>query len=209
MSETPYLKNLFQDSATPEDYLGGYLKRIAALATRTDLGALARAAQAIDDAANDDRTIFLAGNGGSSAAASHIVNDLSVNAIVAGTPGFKLVNLTDNVATVTAAANDAGYEHIFSLQLQTFMRPGDLVLLFSVSGTSPNILSAARHARLCGNKVVAFTGFDGGKLSKECDISVHFPSTRDEYGPVEDLFSLAGHAISGLLTMRRGRWLHH
>jgi D-sedoheptulose 7-phosphate isomerase len=89
------------------------------------------------------------------------------------------------------------------------LQPGDLVLAMSVSGNSPNILKAVEYAKANGSKTVGLCGFDGGALSKSADVVVHIPSTKDEYGPVEDAFSVICHIVSGYLAMHIGRPLHH
>jgi D-sedoheptulose 7-phosphate isomerase len=89
------------------------------------------------------------------------------------------------------------------------MEPGDLVLAMSVSGNSPNLVKALEYARDNGGRTIAWTGFDGGRLAALAELSVHFPSTRDEYGPVEDMFAMLVHIVAGYLAMKRGRNLHH
>jgi D-sedoheptulose 7-phosphate isomerase len=205
----PYLKTAFETAGSPSEYLGSYLARVAELARAADPAALGAVVRVVEDAIVNDRAIYLMGNGGSSAAASHFVNDIGPNSLAGDAPGVRVFNLTDNVASVTSTANDTGYDQVFALQLRAYLRPGDVVIAMSVSGNSPNILEGAAVAHAMGCPVVAFTGFEGGQLAAACDIHVNFASTADEYGPVEDLFSIAGHAITGFITMRRGRWLHH
>jgi phosphoheptose isomerase len=123
--------------------------------------------------------------------------------------GFKIFSLTDNGEAVTAVANDSGYEHVFAHQLDCVLEPGDLVVAMSVSGNSPNIVNGLEVARQRGARTVALCGFDGGKVRSLADIVVHAPTTKDEYGPAEDIFSVICHIVSGYLTMRRGRPLHH
>jgi D-sedoheptulose 7-phosphate isomerase len=209
MGDNPFLKSLFNESSDPKSYFEGYMKRISQLALMADNAALQSAFEAIELAVSERKAIYLMGNGGSSSAASHIVNDLSPNSLVEGAPGIKAFNLSDNVASLTATANDSGFDDIFATQLAAYLEAGDLVIGFSVSGNSPNIVKGAQYAKQSGAKVIGLTGFGGGKLGELSDVHVNFPSSNDEYGPVEDMFSIAGHAISGYLTMRRGRWLHH
>ena len=209
MSTRTYLKQSFQGAAGAPDYLKAYMSRVSEMALAIDVDRLGAVVELVEEAVAKDRAIFLMGNGGSSASAAHFVNDLGPNSLVGAAPGIRVFNLTDNVASFSAIANDSGYASVFRLQLQTWLRPGDLVMAFSVSGNSPNILDGVSFARQRGCPVIGFTGFDGGLLGAIADIHVNFPATSDEYGPVEDMFSVVGHAISGLVTMKRGRWLHH
>jgi D-sedoheptulose 7-phosphate isomerase len=89
------------------------------------------------------------------------------------------------------------------------MRPDDVVIALSVSGMSPNVIEAVEYANEGGAFTVGFTGMDGGKLRQIVQLSLHTPSDNDEYGPVEDIFSLYMHAVTGLICQRRGRTLHH
>jgi D-sedoheptulose 7-phosphate isomerase len=209
MNNQPFLKQALGEAAGTAEYLQAYMGRVSQMVLAIDSVRLTAVVDAVEEIIAHDRAIFLMGNGGSSASAAHFVNDLGPNSLVADAPGVRVFNLTDNVASLSAVANDSGYESVFHLQLKTWLRPGDLVMGFSVSGNSPNVLKAAAFASENGCRVIGFTGFDGGKLGAFSDIHVNFPATCDEYGPVEDMFSVVGHAISGLITMRRGRWLHH
>jgi D-sedoheptulose 7-phosphate isomerase len=182
---------------------------MARLVEAMDADAIATIAELVERAAEDGKSVFVMANGGSAAVASHFVNDMGVNSIVARKKGFRVISLTDNVESVTAVANDAGYDNIFLYQLQCMMEPGDLVIGLSVSGNSENIVRAIEHANANGAHSVGLCGFDGGRLAKAATTVMHFPSTRDEYGPVEDAFSVVFHAVSGFLTQKRGRALHH
>lgn len=203
------LRSLFDAAGSAQSYLGDYVKNAAALLSRVDPAAMARVAQAIEDCGAAGRTIYPFGNGGSSIVASHFVNDMGVNSWVAGARGFRVCCLADNVASMTAVANDVGFEEIFRRQLQSMMVPGDLVLALSVSGNSPNVLAAIEYAKGAGGVTVGLCGFDGGRLAGLVDHAILVPTSADEYGPAEDAFSIVLHAISSYITMRRGRQLHH
>jgi len=209
MTPTPRLKALFTESGTASDYMQGFTTYFASMVAAMPGAALADLAERVERASDEGRTIFVMANGGSAAVASHFVNDMSVNAIVTGKRGFRVVSLTDNVESVTAVANDAGFENIFLFQLQCMMEPGDLVIALSVSGNSENVMRAIEYANLNDAHTVGICGFDGGRLAKGAKTVIHFPSSRDEYGPVEDAFSVVFHAVSGYLTQKRGRPLHH
>ena len=210
VQEAPHrLKAMFQSAATPGDYVGAFNRNMARLIESLDRDSVGATIEAVEQAFEAGRTVYVMANGGSAAVASHFVNDMGVNSLVPGRRGCRVVSLADNVASITAVANDSGYESIFLFQLQCLLEPGDVVLAMSVSGNSPNILRAVEYARAGGARTIGFSGFDGGALRSSVDVSVHVPSSTDEYGPVEDAFSILCHIISGYITMKRGRFLHH
>lgn len=149
-------------------------------------------------AANAERrTVFLFGNGGSAATASHFACDLAKNTIVRDTPRFKVVALTDNVPLITAWANDTAYDHIFADQLDALVRPGDVVIGISGSGNSENVIRAIRLARERGAITVGMTGFDGGQLKELVDLCLHVPHPNMEQ--VEDAHLILEHMICATL----------
>lgn len=129
----------------------------------------------------DDACLFVAGNGGSAATASHIVNDF-IKGVAWPAKGhenlcrpLRTVGLADCVPLMTAFANDNAYDYMFAAQLQALGRPGDVLLAISGSGHSANVLEAAATAHAIGMKVIALTGFDGGTLGTRADVHVHVP----------------------------------
>ncbi len=120
-------------------------------------------------------TVFVFGNGGSSATASHFQNDFNKGVSEHTEKKFNFQCLNDNVATVMAVANDIGFEEVFRFQLIGHMRPGDVVLAISGSGNSKNVLNAVEYAKSQGAKVIGLTGFGGGKLKELSDVSMHVP----------------------------------
>jgi D-sedoheptulose 7-phosphate isomerase len=146
---------------------------------------------------DEDRTVYIAGNGGSAATASHFANDLTKATIVPGQRRFRVIALTDNVPLLTAWANDASYADAFAEQLRSLIRPGDLFIAISGSGNSENILRAADFARSSGARVAGFTGFDGGKLVAQCDRSVLVPCS--VMAQVEDAHLIIQHAVCSYL----------
>jgi D-sedoheptulose 7-phosphate isomerase len=203
------LKELFGDVASPSAYMRGYLALMAEVAKGMDAEAIATVGDIVDEAGKKGRTIYTIGNGGSAVVASHFVNDMGVNTLIDGQPGYRVFCLADNAASVTASANDAGFDEIFRCQLRAGLEPGDVLIAMSVSGNSENIVRAVEYANEIGAVTVGFCGFDGGRLAKTAQHVVQIESTKDEYGPVEDAFSIICHAVSGYLSMRRGRFLHH
>lgn len=145
-------------------------------------------------------TVFIVGNGGSAATASHFACDLAKGTQTSGVPPFRVMPLTDNMPLITAWANDVGYEHVFAQQLVTLARPGDALVVISASGNSANVLEAARAARRHGVSTIAFTGATGGKLRRLADLTVRVPSPSIEQ--VEDAHLIIGHSLCVALRSR-------
>jgi D-sedoheptulose 7-phosphate isomerase len=143
------------------------------------------------------KRVFIFGNGGSAATASHFASDLSKGAICQGKPRIKAFALTDNIPLLTAWANDTSYENIFAEQLENVVEPGDVVIGISSSGNSPNVLKGIKVARARGATTIGFIGFDGGKLRDLVDIAVIVPSHNMEQ--VEDIHLLLEHVITTCL----------
>jgi D-sedoheptulose 7-phosphate isomerase len=142
----------------------------------------------------DERFIFIMGNGGSAATASHFACDLSKGTICRSDKRFKVIALTDNVPLLTAWANDTDYEHVFAEQLSHFIGPGDVVLGISGSGNSPNIINAVRLAAAKSAITIGLTGFKGGLLKDVVDHCLIVPS--DNMQHIEDLHMILTHLVS-------------
>ena len=130
-------------------------------------------------------TVFLAGNGGSSATAAHWVNDLGKATRSSGRKPFRVMNLTDNVPWLTALGNDESFERVFAGQLENFARPGDVVVIISASGNSPNILRLLEAARAGGLRTIGLVGFDGGAALELLDEALWVETEPGAYGLVE------------------------
>ena len=139
------------------------------------------------------RTVFIFGNGGSAALASHFACDLAKGTVNGSPKRFKVMALTDNVPLMTAWANDSKYEDIFSEQLANFAVPGDVAFAISASGNSPNVLKALRVAKQSGLTTTGLTGFAGGRMLALCDACIVVPS--DNMQVVEDLQLSVAHAL--------------
>ena len=137
------------------------------------------------------KQVFVMGNGGSAATASHFASDLSKNTVVPGRRRFRAICLNDNLPVITALANDLGYESIFVEQMRNLLRPGDVVVVVTGSGNSPNIIEALKYARTCSATTIAFLGFDGGKAKSLVDAYIHLECA--DYGLVEDFHYALGH----------------
>ena len=183
----------------PADYARAYLDYLASCFDSIDCDALEAFIRLLLDAREDGNTVFFVGNGGSAATASHFANDIGVGTRTGDAKPFRAVSLTDNVAAMTAIANDEGYDRLFVDQLRIQMRDGDSLVAISASGNSPNVLAAVDYAKRRGATVVGLTGFDGGKLCGLSDISLHVQTAKGEYGPVEDLHMIFDHLVGSYL----------
>jgi len=139
--------------------------------------------------------IYIIGNGGSAATASHMVNDLGAGLKRRSIRSFDVESLSENTSVCTALANDIGYENIFYMQLKDKIKKDDLLIAISCSGNSPNIVKAVKYAQKKNVKVIGITGFDGGKLRKKSDLSFHVQTSTGQYGIVEDVHMILNHMI--------------
>jgi len=172
-----------------------YLEGISSAVRSLETGSISGFADHLVTAYEKQKTIFVIGNGGSAANASHLAQDIS-KGIFFNQPvskGIRALSLTDNVPYITALGNDDGYETIFSSQLNTFANEGDYLVAISGSGNSKNIMEAVRIARLKKMFVIGITGFDGGELKKASDFSVHVPI--NEMCSVESVHSVIFHTV--------------
>jgi D-sedoheptulose 7-phosphate isomerase len=142
-------------------------------------------------ARNEERRIFIMGNGGSAATASHFACDFNTGCSCGSGKPFRFVCLNDNIPIVTAYANDVGYAHVFVEQLKRLFFPGDTVAAISGSGNSENVLRAVEYANDNGGITIGITGFDGGKLKKIARYSVNIPI--DDMQITEDLHMVLNH----------------
>lgn len=145
------------------------------------------------DANRRGATVYIFGNGGSAATATHMACDLAKRPIVPGQPRFRVVALTDNNALMTALSNDISYDAVFAEQLYPLVCEGDVVVGISGSGNSRNVLNGMEVARDAGAITIGFCGYDGGKLKAMVDYPVHVPS--NVMAMVEDVHLMLEHAI--------------
>ena len=181
------------------DFFFQYRTHLSELMGKLDTNAMEKVASVFLDARKNRSTIFFVGNGGSAATASHFAQDLAEVGRKADCPSWKTLALTDNVSFITAAANDYSYEKIFSIQMQELFQKGDVLVCISASGNSPNVVDAARCAKEKGGTTVALVGFDGGKLALTCDHVLLAPTSKGEYGPVEDVHMILDHVLTSYL----------
>lgn len=179
------------------DYVRRYLERLTAMLAALDAEAVARAIEMLEAAHAGHRTIFICGNGGSAATASHMAADLGKNTVASGRRRLRVMSLNDNMAWFSAVANDGGYEAVFVEQMENLVEAGDVLVAISASGDSENVVRAAEFARGHGARVVALVGFDGGRLAGLADVCVHLRA--HEYGLVEDGHLAVNHIFTEAL----------
>lgn len=177
-----------------------YLAELTAALRDIDRGVVEQMAHRLTQACLHGRTVFICGNGGSAAVASHWAADLSKLTALPGRPRLRVLSLTDSAAAITAAANDFDYSEIFTAQLETFMAPGDVVVGISTSGRSPNVLRALEYANLHGGVTLGITGQGGQALQALAQVSLMVASTSVQR--VEDVAGIAAH-LTCLLTRQQ------
>lgn len=182
----------------PVAFAGAYLEYLNSVLKGIDTAEIGRFIQTLLDARERGATIYLIGNGGSAATASHFANDLAIGTNSYDKP-FRVISLTDNQAVITALGNDLGYEEIFVRQLRVLGVAGDVVVGISASGNSPNLVRTFEYAKSAGIKTVALTAFDGGKMKQMADECVHVPTAPKEYGPAEDAHMVLDHLVGAYL----------
>jgi D-sedoheptulose 7-phosphate isomerase len=142
-------------------------------------------------------TLYVFGNGGGAATAMTMANDLGFDVLKkTNKKTFKIVSLNDNSSVITAIANDTGYDNIFVNQLKIHFKKNDKILIFSASGNSKNLIDAANWVKKKGGKVMSILGFDGGKLKKISNLTIHIRSEKGDYGPVEDSQLIINHIMA-------------
>lgn len=174
-----------------------YLEELSATIARLPLSAINDLIEIFLHAYDGGRTIFLFGNGGSAALASHMSCDLGKGSAPATGRRLRAVALTDNAALITAWANDASYESVFAEQLENLLQPGDVAFAISGSGNSPNTLAALSFARRAGAVTAGITGFQGGKMKSLCDVCMVVPS--DNMQIIEDIHLSIAHSMFRVL----------
>jgi D-sedoheptulose 7-phosphate isomerase len=167
-----------------------YLDEFSALLDRVNLDDIERFVEHFREVRDADGTVYLAGNGGSASTASHWANDLGKATKASSRAFMRVMCMSDNVSWLTALANDEGYERVFSGQLENFAGPGDVLVVISASGNSPNLIEAVELGKRRGVLTTALLGFDGGKLKDLVDEYLWLPSEQGQYGLVE-----TGHTV--------------
>src|SRR4051794_23043023 len=173
----------------PAQYKADVLKAIDTI----DLDKVNAAIDILIQARNQDRRIFVCGNGGSASTASHFVCDMVKGASFGRATRFRIMALTDSLPTITAYSNDVSYECVFVEQLKNFAEAGDVVIAISGSGNSPNVLRAVEYGNSIGCRTIALTGRDGGKLAPLAELNIQVPVPH--MGRIEDAHMIVCHMI--------------
>ena len=173
----------------PETYKAGLLTAIQTI----DLAKVNQAITWFDEARAAGKHIFVCGNGGSASTASHFACDILKGASFNRDSRFRIIALTDQLPTLTAYANDVGYDSVFVEQLKNFAEPGDLFVGISGSGNSPNVLRAMDFANQAGCRTLALTGRDGGRLGPMAQLNIQIAVPH--MGRIEDAHMVVCHMI--------------
>jgi D-sedoheptulose 7-phosphate isomerase len=174
-----------------------YFKRVSDALNHIDIGAITRLVKLLMEAREKENTIFIFGNGGSGATASHVTGDFLKGISYGLEKRFRVQCLNDNMAGVMAISNDLSYEEIFIEQLKVFLHKDDIVIGISGSGNSANVVKAMEYARSNGAHTVAFCGYKGGAIKEIADLVIHAPIQDMEI--TEDIHIIIFHAIKQVM----------
>ena len=180
-----------------KDYISEYIDKLEHGLRSIDPETVAEVVEALERARAEQRTLFIIGNGGSAATASHMANDLQKLASHGKSPAFRAIALTDNVPLITAWGNDEDYTAVFVRQLEALAQPRDVLIAITGSGNSPNIVRAMEWAQDAGLETIALLGFDGGKVRTIADHVLLFGE--GHYGRIEDAHMILEHMIANYL----------
>ena len=190
-------------------FIRRYLDEMRSVINEIDHGKLDQIIEALYETWLNEGRVYLMGNGGSAANASHLVNDLGKCTAVEGRKRLKVIGLTDNPSLITALVNDNGFENLYSEQLLNFMQSGDALIGFSAHGGSgrdqaglwsQNLLKAFRIAKEHGVKTIGFSGYDGGVMKELCDICAVVPIHNTQH--VESMHLALGHLVCNCLIQK-------
>jgi D-sedoheptulose 7-phosphate isomerase len=188
--------------STPAKLFGDYSKRLGAALDGFDWSPVERLAYDLRDCWQTGRQVFFAGNGGSGGNANHLANDFLYALSKTPGSGLRVHSLSANPSVITCLANDEGYDQVFSLQLAVLARKGDVLIAFSGSGNSPNILKALEEGKKIGMTSYAVLGFSGGKAKALADVPIHFDINDMQIS--EDAQMIIGHMLMQWLYGQRG-----
>ena len=200
LSSSSHLNTEVQFDFSTFDPVDDYLNRLALTLGRISREEINAVIEVLFLAWKQRKQVFILGNGGSAATASHMANDLCKLTAVEGKHRFKAFSLCDNMPLFSAWGNDTAYEYVFSEQLINYVEAGDVVIGISASGNSPNVLRAMETAREHGAVRVGFSGLDGGQLRAHVEHYVLIPD--DNIGRQEDGHMVLDHVIAHTL-----RWM--
>lgn len=181
-----------------EELIDSYRHRMSTSLESFEFATIVALVREIQLVREKGRTVFIAGNGGSAATANHLALDWMLGTKLTNPP-LRVISLSESVASITATGNDLSFGDVFARQLEALSEEDDLLVIISASGNSPNLISLSEVAHRNGCRIATLTGFDGGKLAKIADVSVHVPTTDGDYGVSEDLHLMIGHIVKELL----------
>ncbi|MDJ0836959.1 MAG: SIS domain-containing protein [Acidobacteriota bacterium] len=203
IADDPRRRNTVFPADSAGDYVSQYARALGKALETVDKQAVNAAFDLLEEALFNGRKVLAAGNGGSAAICDHLVCDWMKGTRALEQPVLHVHSLAAHTALGTAVANDHGYDHIFSAQIEMLGEDGDVCVLISSSGNSPNIVRALVAARDRGMKVIGMTGFSGGALHEDADVSIHIAC--NNYGLVEDCHQAIMHSIAQLLARRQDK----
>ena len=177
--------------------MNSYLAQVADVLGKLPVEALEQMIYRLEEARWKRQQVFVCGNGGSAATAIHFASDLAKGALAVNKPPIKAESLCDNIALLTAWANDVSYDEIFIQGMAPWIKAGDVLIAISGSGNSQNVLRAVDFGRAIGATTIGFTGFEGGKLKDMVDICITVPV--DSMEQIEDVHLLLCHLITTCL----------
>lgn len=194
-------QNNFRESALR--FIDSYFQEVIKCIVLLEKQSIEQMIEMIIQTYRNDRKIYILGNGGSASTASHMACDLGKGTLTKvydqKEKRLRVISLTDNVALMTAYANDLSYDDIFVQQLRNLVERGDVLIAISGSGNTKNVLSAVSYAKKVGAKTIGLTGFNtGGKLAQIVDISIIVKTSH--YGPLEDVHMMIGHLVSAAVA---------
>lgn len=192
------IKKIYKKSSSPYSFAKNYFKYLNEVLNSINKNDINALAEFLDKCRIRRGTTFVIGNGGSATTATTMSNDLGFDILkkTSTKKPFRIHSLTDSNAVISAIGNDIGYENIFYSQLQTQFKKGDCLIVISASGNSSNLVKAARWVKNKNGRVFGLLGFDGGKLKKICDKSIHVSTNKNEYGIVEDSHLILNHVMA-------------
>ena len=184
-----------------ENFCSGYADKLNSVLASSDWSSVGQLGKDMHECWLAGRQVFFCGNGGSAGNAIHLANDFLYGIAKRTGGGLKVQALSANPAVMTCLANDVGYDYIYSEQLAVLAASGDLLVVLSGSGNSPNILRVLEQAKTMGVKSCAILGYSGGECKSLADLSIHFPI--DDMQVAEDMQLVVGHMLMKWLYQNR------
>lgn len=184
-----------------KNYLKDYTARLSDILNKIEPEKLEQVVSSMITAFKNGNTVYVTGNGGSAATASHMQADFRFFVRYFSKFRPKIIALTDNAPMITAIGNDNNFDDIFVEQMRGQFVKGDVLIAISASGNSPNLVKAAAYANELEGTSIAFVGFAGGKLNEISKISLYTPNPKGDYGPIEDVHMILNHIIVNYLSV--------